>query len=247
MNEFANKVIDKIKSEKIKPRSRWDFKFRELSKWTVLGFFLIFLGLTSALLWYFLSDTNVGLKHLLRCPLAVGYGPGLIIMLLVLVILFSILGIRRIKGSYRYNILLISGLFILSGLILAIIFAHLGYGQKLDSTFSSIPLYQSQEQFIGLVWQQPDQGRIAGSIVKIESQTRFFIKDINGKEWLISALNAVWRHKLTPSVGMNIRIQGVRTGDSLFEANNIRPWMPKNKGCAVVQDSTDLNSCVIGR
>lgn len=247
MTEFANKVINKIKSGEMKPKSKWRFKFRELSKWTLLSVFVISLGLVSALLWYFVADTNIRLSALFRCPLTVGYGPGLIIIFLVLVAFFSVLWMRRIKGSYRYNLILISSLLFIAGLILAVIFTHLGYGQRLDRSFSSLPLYQNQEQFMGSVWQQPDQGRIAGEIIRIESPTSFVLKDINGKEWLISSLNAVWRHNLSPRTGIRIKIEGLKTGDSIFEASDIRPWISRNKHCSILQSDQGPGDCAITR
>lgn len=247
MTDFSNKVINKIKSSEIKPKPKWTFKFKELSRWTALLMFVLFLGLVSALLWYFIADINIRLGLLFKCPLAVSYGPGLIIVSIIIITLLSIVGIRHIKGSYRYNLILISSLFIMLALILAVVFTHLGYGQRLDKTFSSIAIYQSQEQFMGLVWQQPDQGRIAGEIVRLESSTTFNLKDVNGEEWLVSSLGAIWRHNLSPEVGLRVKMEGVKTSDFVFKASDVRPWKSGNASCLKVQNSKDTNYCKIRR
>lgn len=229
MKDFSNKVIDKIKTEEMRPKPKWQFKFRELSKWAILGVFVIFLGLVSALLWYFLDDIGLRLSYLLNCPLVAGRGLILIIITLSLITFLSMLWTRLIKGSYRYSLILIAISLLIFTSFLAVIFNGLGYGKKLDKSFSAIPFYQNQTQFVGSVWQQPNKGRIAGEIIKIEGPASFIIKDLNNKEWTVSSLNAVWRHDIVLEIGLRVKIIGSQLSDFAFEASDIRSFKSKNE------------------
>lgn len=243
MTELSNKIIDKIKTKEIKPKPRWQFKFRELSKLAALGILVVFLGLITALLWYFLADIDLGLGILFHCPLLIGHGPGLIIVFLILISAFSILLVKKIKGSYRYNLIIMACILLIFALFLSLIFHHLNYGQRLDHSFSRMPFYQSQSQFMTAAWQQPDQGRIAGEIIEVKGSTNFILKDIDGQEWSVSSLDTAWRHGMVPEIKLRIKMKGRQLKNFDFEASDIRPWTPGSGRCGMASENQEFGGC----
>lgn len=229
MTKFTDKIISEIKTNSIKPKPLWQFKLKETGGWLSVGLSVVMAGLLAALLWYFLVDLELGFGRWIGHRSAMR-GPGLIIILLLLLTVTSWLLLRKTKHGYRYNYLLITAILSFLVLISAWGFDRMGYNRRVDQSLSMMPFYENRNRFMGEVWQQPEQGRLAGEIVSLAPKDQFKFKDLSGKEWSVAAVGAIWRHNLKPEVGLQVKLLGRMTDDYHFVAEDIRPWMGGNCG-----------------
>ena len=70
----------------------------------------------------------------------------------------------------------------------------------------------------------PAQGLLAGTIIKVVSEQKVEIKDLQGNNWIIDIADTIWRGRLKPAEGLKIKILGKMKGQRSFVANEIRPW-----------------------
>jgi|GEM_PF-6331168 len=233
MSKLTEKLKNKIEAQQLKPKPLWQFKAKASGQWLMVLASVLVLGLIGSLLWYFMAGFDFGLNELLWIrPLLLGRGVGVIVIVLIVFAFLSFWFLRMTNRGYRYTASIILVLILLVGSICSWLFSQLGYGQQLDQSFSNLPFYENRTMFMGTVWQQPDQGRLAGKIIELISGNQFKFRDLDGKEWLVSTDQAIWRHSLTAEVSLEIKMLGEKTGQATFAAQDIRPWMPMmNGGC----------------
>jgi uncharacterized protein YdeI (BOF family) len=70
----------------------------------------------------------------------------------------------------------------------------------------------------------PEQGLLAGKIVKIISEQKMQIEDLQGNIWAVDIGDTVWKGRLVPLRNLRIKIIGEMKGKSQFSADEIRPW-----------------------
>ena len=73
----------------------------------------------------------------------------------------------------------------------------------------------------------PENGLLAGKIIRIGSDQRIELEDLKGNIWNIQITDAIWRGRMSPSKNLIIKIIGQATGDNQFVAKEIRPWKGK--------------------
>lgn len=236
MSTISDKVLDKIKKDHIKPKSKWQFQLRDSGQW--FGFIsLAFLTTVFfGLLWYFWSDG----------PWIHGGHFGLFFsrMPLILLSLFLVMGalalfdFRNTGKGYRYSFTRIGLIFLLLAVVLGWSIYYFGMSARMDKVFGNLPYYQDRESYMKEVWQNPQNGLVAGDIVEVLNDKSFVLRDFSNKLWQVQAAGAVWRHSLSPEVGLQIKLIG-KAEENVFVAREVRPWIgPGN--CAVMESS---NSC----
>lgn len=244
MTKFTDKIISEIKTSSIKPKPLWQFKLKETGGWLSFGLSIVMAGLLAALLWYFLADLELGFgrwighRYVLR-------GPGLIIFLFLLLAAAAWLLLRKTKHGYRYNYLLVIAILSFLVSISAWGFNRMGYNRRVDQSLSVMPFYENRNRFMGEVWQQPEQGRLAGEIISLAPKDQFKLRDVSGKEWSVSSVGAVWRHNLKPEVGLQVRLTGRVADDYRFVAQDVRPWIPE--GCIQMMEARRAGGCPMMR
>lgn len=233
MNIISEKVLNKIKAEKMIPMSAWKFRVRDGSKWLGLGLFISLTIIAIGLLIFFWSDgpgLNDGYQGV---GLLFGRMPLVFIALILLGGLFALIDFKNIGRGYRYSLKVIALILITITLSTGWLFYSSGLSQELDAAISKAPFYQDRQMYMIQVWQQPSEGRLTGEITKVESGNNFELRDFTGKTWAVSSLGATWRHNLQPVVGLQIKLLGSQLGSSGFETTDIRPFMPISGGCGI--------------
>lgn len=247
MTDISTKILKEIKAHNLRPRPKWIFSLRESGIWALVAALIVLFGLAASLFWLFTAEADMGpLSWLTGRPLMYGHGPGLFLLILIIGASLMFWNIRNTKHGYKYNLGLVALGLIVSGAVLASLFGLTGFNGRMDRSLAKMPFYQSQQQYMVSVWQQPSEGRLTGEITWIESSNNFTLQDFAGKSWSISSLNATWRHNLSPEIGLQIKMTGSQLGSNGFEATDIRPFMPmmNGGGCAIMkgQSSQDPQS-----
>ncbi|MEI8360525.1 MAG: hypothetical protein WCG01_00080 [bacterium] len=241
MNTISDKVLNKIKTEKIAPKPRWQFQLRDSGRW--LGFSLLIVIATASvgLLMYFWSDGPWLHGGRFGFGLLFGRMPLILISLFILGALFALYDFRNTGRGYRLSIKSVSLVLIAMAILFGWLFYYLGLSQDLDSVISKAPYYQDRQMYMMQVWQNPSNGLIAGQISKIVNEQSFYLKDFAGKEWLVDASGALWRHNLIPEIGLEIKLIGTANGNN-FKTDEVRPLIG-NGNCAMMQNPVGAGSC----
>lgn len=235
MDKITDKVLQKIKKEKLEPKPRWQFLLRDGGRWLIFASMVIVAILAVSLLIYFWSDGPWLHGRGLGFGSMFGRMPLLFLFLILIGSLFALFDFRSTGRGYRWPLAATAAVLAVAVLLIGGLANYFGLSRGLDSAISRAPYYQPQAQYMMSVWQNPGEGRLTGEIVAVESKTNFSLRDFTGKTWAVSSLNAIWRHNLEPEAGLRIKMLGSQLGRNGFEATDIRPFMPNGGNCAMMQ------------
>ncbi|MFA6918785.1 MAG: hypothetical protein WC244_01560 [Patescibacteria group bacterium] len=239
MTKLSEKIVKEIKDKTLKPTPLWKFRIKESGRWLSVIALVIFVGFIASMIWLFTSGIDIGLSAWLSGrPFFSGRALALLLVILIFGAVAILLDIRKTKHGYKYKSIIILILIVVIGLFLASVFAWSGLPGRLDKSLSGAPLYQTSEQYMISVWQQPSEGRLIGEIVSVGNGGDFTLRDFNNQEWQIIASQAVWRHNLEAQVGLKIKVSGTLGNGNIFEATDIRPYSPSGGSCGQIQSNS---------
>jgi len=169
---IENEILQKISDENLKPKPKWEFLLKNIYFWT-LGIITVILGGLSVsatifvfknIRWEFYNMTHNNIF-----TFTIEFIPYLWILLLIIFLFFGHNLIRKTKHGYKYNILIIAGISILSSIILGFIFTTIGFGQIIDRDLGNrIPFHKGVEVHNKMIWDKPSDGLMVGQIKSIE-------------------------------------------------------------------------------
>lgn len=235
MSTISDKVLDKIKKDKLAPKPKWQFRLRDSGQWIVFALLFCLAIASAGLLLFFWADNPILDGGRMGAGMVFGRMPLIFLALVVVGIILALIDFKYTGRGYRYSFLKIGVVLTISLLIVGWLFNFLGFSQGLDRAISSAPFYQTQQEYMVSVWQSPQSGRLIGKILEMDSKNNFTLQDTTGKNWSVSSRDAIWRHNLAPSISLEIKMLGSQLGSNGFEATDIRPFMPGSGGCSAIE------------
>lgn len=215
---ISDETLNKIKSDKIEQKPRWQFDILNVSKWVAIVSTTIVAALIFAIVIEYLSSLDLDLYSQSRSLILnyfVSNIPAILIILLVILGSLLYLEFKNTKKGYKYDrTFLIGGVF---GLIAIVGISFIGIGLS-RSTQGITPLNLLTPN-TDSYWQQPEFGLISGEIIRV-GYKRIDIRDYKGIIWRIYSSNP----DLTSlySQGENIRAIGLKISNNDFLAKEIR-------------------------
>jgi hypothetical protein len=232
--KFSDKIISKIKEEKLKPRPRWEFIFKNYFLW-IVGFLSLFFGALSFSLVIYLFNSSVDIfsdrfgASFWRAFLAVV--PVFWLIFLALFVFLFYLNLKKTKRAYKYSPFFILIIGLISSIALGTSFYMIGFGKKLDSALGKNinPIVYGRFMNPQLdFWSEAEEGRIAGIISRLGKDKSFFLLDKNLDEWLVYYNDINSRHILNIEKGALIRCFGEKISEDQFRALRIMPMHSAN-------------------
>ena len=228
MADISKDILQKIKKDEVRPYHRQYFLLKRSVIWTVFGLSILLGSVASAIALFQLRYAEWDLyKHLSH---SLAEFVLLVIPFFWLIFLLGFTGFayyyfRRTEQGYRYA----AAWVILLSIILSIIGGGLLYStglpDKLERVFQeNLPFYRKLQERKQKVWMSPMHGLLAGRIIKIISDQKVEIEDLQGNHWIIDIADTIWRGRLRPAEDLKIKILGEMKGQNRFVANEIRPW-----------------------
>jgi hypothetical protein len=234
-NDFSQKLIDKIKSEKLAPVPRWRFLLKGYVIWVSGALALLFGALGVSVIIYLLKYNDWEMSYKAGSSLAEFFLltlPYFWLLFLGLFIFILYYNLKHTKRGYRYPIPFIISAAFLASIILGEAFFLLGLGEDIDEVLGSrAPFYR--EVFNPQIdfWFQPEQGRLAGIILPVAlapfsiSSGSVYLLDPAGESWkVLVAQEGIPSDFLLP--GQPLNIVGEVTATGVFEAKFIKPARP---------------------
>ncbi|MFA6253030.1 MAG: hypothetical protein WCV69_02065 [Patescibacteria group bacterium] len=225
MEHSGQEILDKIKEQKIQPKKRWEFLFKNYFLWLAFALAIILGGLAS-------SATIFVFKHVTWVEMAPGFSPlkrlwvNLPLFWLLSLLLFCFLAwydFKNTKRGYKYHPLIIVSWSVVLSIALGVAMYSLGLGQKLEDTFfRRVPLYKQMFRQGGRMLVEPDKGHLVGVIISMNSDF-ITIEDFRGRSWTISTSTAEFQ------VGQRVMLIGRVEDGNNFICESIKPWL-KNPG-----------------
>lgn len=225
MSKFSKDVISRIKKEHAHPISKWIFVGKRV---LVLMFLVLFTVLSSFLLSIILFrfedlDFDIGSKWQMSLIYAFPY---LWLILAVIALIGAYFYFKKTPHGYRHRLVAIGGVLV----IIVVAVGTISYLAKFPCFFdeaiqeSSLYRYVNYDKYA--LWNRPEEGFLAGEIIEVVSDSKFLLKDFNGKEWKVGVSKAVIIDKpVQLKVGEKIKILG-DVNDGSFEVEEIRSWKP---------------------
>jgi hypothetical protein len=224
---FENKLLTKIKDEKINPKPRWQFLLKNYTVW-LAGLLSLLIGAAAISVMIYLFKFNdweiydqTKKTFLEFFILTLPYYWFVFLGIFVLIISYNL---KHTENGYRYSRLLLIGGSIIFSIILGTIFYFAGMGEAIDNILGrQAPFY---DQIINRhidFWSQPGEGRLSGLVISTTDDGKFILIDRGNEQWLVGTENSKPYSGAVIVVGQPIRLLGEETGDHVFEADEILP------------------------
>jgi hypothetical protein len=224
-NKLGQSILEKIKEEKLAPKARWKFLFKDYTIWG-FGFLSLLIGSFSvAVILYMLSFNDWGIHKELEQSLLsyiIISLPYFWLVFLGLFILVVYYNFKNTKHGYRYSLPLIIGVSVLTSVLLGGFFFTIGMGEAIDDVLSrQTPFYENIINHRVGMWRSPNDGRIAGMVVDMVGDKLLVIFAMDQNTWQVDISNARTMTAEQPSIGKPIKAIGEVIGEYEFKARVI--------------------------
>jgi len=228
-SSFINKLVDRIKQEKISPYPRWRFLLKAYMVWVAGALALICGSLAVTVMIYLLRFNNWEIRentHKSLGEFILLTMPYFWFIFLGLFIFILYLNIKHTKKGYRYPVWLIALAAILASIVIGSLLSLTNLGERIDNIFGSkAPFYDRVINRQMHFWSQPEEGRLTGLVQTVSSSKSFLIIDPQGRSWEVFSLNREFPLELL-SQGIPLNLIGEINESGQFEAEVIRPVGP---------------------
>ncbi len=228
MNRLSSKIMDRIKDQKMTPKSRAYFVFLNVLLILAIIFSIVIGSLAIAIIIRHVSLTDWELAHKFSGGKIRAFFvllPYLWLIFILFAIFFADQLFRHTQTGYRRK----SWVIILTSILLSLNFGYILYLVKLDKPFenilmSNVPFYKTWEKEKDRLFAAPDMGVLAGQILEINSEKEWVLMDFADHKWLVSVDKAKIKNNFVPLEGIHVGMLGEAIDDNHFEAKMIRVW-----------------------
>jgi heme/copper-type cytochrome/quinol oxidase subunit 2 len=228
MADISKNILQKIKKDEVRPYPKQYFLLKRSVIWTVFGLLILLGSVAGAIVLFQLRYAEWDLyKHLSHslAEFVLLVIPFFWLIFLLGFTVFAYYYFRRTEHGYRYAAIWIILLSIALSIIGGGLLYSTGCSERLERVFQeNLPFYRELQERKQKVWMSPMHGLLAGRIIKIISDQKVEIEDLQGNNWTIDIADTIWRGRLRPAENLKIKILGEMTGQNRFVANEIRPW-----------------------
>jgi glucan phosphoethanolaminetransferase (alkaline phosphatase superfamily) len=230
--DLSSKILESIKEKKIKPKPRWEFLIKD---YIILasGIISIIIGaLAVAVIIFMVLHSNRDLLSFLNNSkleyflLSLPYYWFLFFSLFIVLAYFNI---KHFKRGYRYTLQSIALISIGLSVILGILFYSVGFGKIIDGVFlKKFPMYKNISHGMPKELIKPENGILAGNVIKINDLIILLKAEPSNKEWRVFLDSLKQRCVPDYKEGDTIIVMGEIKQEGEFVAYGIRPWGREN-------------------
>lgn len=231
MKKFCDKVLDKIKEEKITPKPRWHFLLKDCFVWMCFFAAVIVGGLAFCVMLHVFStndwDIYVNLQRSWMAHFLISL-PYIWMVGLILFVGLACYNYRHTKRGYRTETFWVVLLSVIGSLILGTLIHFTNLGERIENAlFEKVPISEEMSccGHRKDVWSQPEKGLLGGRVLKIISAGIFDLEDFSGALWEVEKNEkTIIREPAVILEGEEIKIIGKIREGKIFKAVDIRPW-----------------------
>lgn len=230
-DHLTKRVLGRIESEHLVPRSRAEFIFKNYFFWT-LGALAVALGAFAFAATLF-EITNVDWRlspatHPNFFAFFFAAAPFLWIVILTIFIIIGYINIRRTNHGYRYSLAIIALGAVLTSLTLGTGLYAVGLGGGIEEAIGDHPpFYRPIILTERSWWLTPAKGLLGGQVASVATNaTSFTLRDFSGRVWDVDGSDLHNPDLATVARGGIVRVVGVPVTamSSVFHACFVFPW-----------------------
>lgn len=223
MKNLADKILKKIKKEKIKPTSKYYYLGLSVVKWIIFGFSSLFGGMALSVTIYWLSDEDMFVSF-----------RGLPLYWIVLFCVFLALAyfdFKKTEKGYKYDFVKVVLAEVAVVAVLGIFLFGIGFAERFE-TFSArhVPFYRGFGESKMMMWGRADDGFLGGKVLEYDDKMMDLeLEDFVGEMWDVDLRNAVIdeRLKMDRIIGRLIKMRGDIESPRHFKAEFVGPFGEK--------------------
>lgn len=224
---FENKLLAKIKEQKICPKPRWQFFLKDSVVW-FSGLISLLIGAAAISVMIYLFKFNdweiydqTKKSFLEFFILTLPYYWFVFLGIFILIISYNF---KHTKRGYRYSGFLLVGASVILSVVLGGIFFVAGLGEKLDDVLGrKAPFYDQVINRHVDFWSHPAEGRLSGLVIDRLDNDSFVLIDRSRVQWLVSTEDSEKYSNVAIIVGQPIRLLGEQIDKNIFHADKILP------------------------
>lgn len=238
--DLSTKVLQQLEEKQAEPKPKWEFQIKNITIW-VLGVLSVLVGAVAVSIITFSLRNNEWDLFEKFAPSRVQFFftviPYFWVLLFVIFIILADQIIKQTKKGYKYRLSAIIAITLFSSIGLGLFLYDAGIGRRIDDSFQNGSelyakvLHNRQDR-----WVDPEHGVLAGVVVKVVSPAEFVIKDFNQKDWQVLSDNEAVR------LEQRVKLIGEITGDMVFSASEIRPWIPERPPLKRIKSLIERNN-----
>ncbi len=236
----CGKVLEQLEQDQVQPHSRMYFHSRECFVWSA-WFISIIIGAAAVAVTLYISFsvpyTIYEATHDNLLTAFVSALPYIWLVIFALTAYLAIVNLRNTRRGYRYRTATLLGSSIFISLLIGVTLQAIGHGYQLDRTLGQwIDAYPSYEKQRYAAWQNPDEGRLIGTLLPYENGTssdatstvEFVFADSEQAVWQIdtSELRQSDIDLLFSAGEQEVRLMGTSTSPGIFKICGVFPWLP---------------------
>jgi len=229
--DFSKNLFDKIESENIKPRPRWEFLLKNYFVWSVALVSLLIGSLAFASVVYMIKDGDMDiLRHIDH-----GFLEFFIVTMpyfwLISMVVFSFItyyNFKHTRSAYKRGVFVFPVALLFGTIMLGTLFYNIGLGKAIDDVLAdNMPFYEKVVNRRMQIWQNPDNGMVAGRIVEfIPDKITITMLSNDSLEIDVSGAEIIG---IEFEEGRMIRVIGV-LNNNIFKARKILPMHGPGRG-----------------
>jgi len=229
MKNISNEVLKKIKDNNIKPKPLWYFITKNYFIWSVFGISIILGSFAFSMFLFIIKQLDWDIYYYMGDNFLKTVFVSLPYLWLIFLILFTGIAYYNFihtKRGYRFKFISILLMSLIISIILGTGLYFNGFSERLENVFSEkIPYYNRLVYSCEEQWMQPERGLLAGTIIETGlPENNFILMDLDNNRWKIEADKVIWKGKITPVIGLKIKLMGKLMDGNHFKAMEIRPW-----------------------
>ena len=224
-NEFDSKILDTIKSKKLKPKAKWTFLLKNYVIWIFGILSLLFGSIAMAVVIYLINNNDWDLYSEFSGSLL-----GFIFLtmpyfwLIFLGIFIFVIGynIKHTKKGYKISLPILLFLSIFVSAIFGVIFFNVGLGQAIDDVLGEqVSFYGTVINPRARLWYNPREGHLMGVITERTTNQQFKLQDIRKNTWLIDISRLKNNFDERINSGCAVKMTGQVSGNNYFMVERI--------------------------
>ncbi|MBU1118078.1 hypothetical protein KKD37_03890 [Patescibacteria group bacterium] len=213
---ISDQVLTSITQKKLRPIPKWEFVAKTWILWfgLIISLVLLILGFGLSI-FGFIDNVIV---------------PYLWLLIAIIFFILSYFLFEKTKKAYRFDKKIILFLIVLLGLGIGGILFKTGLANRIDRGLETRSTYYRQIVPMKLqAWSNPQAGYLSGTITKIIAPDSFELTDFSQKVWTITSKNSQTEVRITPKIGVEVKLIGSQTAATKFTADEIRPWQGRRQ------------------
>jgi hypothetical protein len=226
-------VMGRIETEAISPRPRLFYTSRELAVWSLWIASIVIGAFAVAVVSFVLTHHEYALyeaTHENFGTFLLEALPYVWFVTFAAMAVAAVYNLKHTKHGYRYPLWQIFGSSMVLSLAGGSVLHLFGFGYTIDHVLGrQVPMYMSEEKRDMQMWENPEEGRLLGSVMKqIEPpETMMTFTDSKGNDWKLDVRDLTGDEQMLLSEHKQVRLVGVVTDpkNRTFYSCGVFPWL----------------------